>query len=56
MLNKQVLNKQWFAKALIAVTLAVAVAGGSGIVADGLGFEITLTVQVCSGANIGGSC
>ena len=49
------LNK-WLVKIFVAVALLVAVGGGSGIVADGLGFEATSAAQACGSTAGGGGC
>ena len=41
---------------ITGISLMIAVAGASGIVADSLGFEMTTEAHACSGSGGGGNC
>ena len=51
------LKKNFVANFVVAVALLVAVAGGSGIVGDALGLEVTAGAYACNtGGGGGGGC
>lgn len=50
MLKKRIINL------VIAIALLTALVGGSGIVADALGFAVTGQAYACSGSGGGGAC
>lgn len=48
--------KNYIVKLMVAVALVVAIAGGSGVVGDAVGLDVTPAVSACANGGGGGGC